>query len=617
MKTMQFSLLLRKTGAAAILAGILVVATTDTVAADCTSFTPSFTTTGSMSSPRLGHTATLLGDGTVLVVGGEILLFDPTFGDVSVFLASAEIFNPATGTFSSTGSMASLREGHTATLLADGTVLVVGGTSGVGAPALASAEIYNPATRTFSPTGSMATVRFAHTATLLANGNVLVTGGDAGAQFGAPVASAEIYNPATRTFLPTGRMATVRFSHTATLLTNGNVLVAGGNTGAPFTGQLASAEIYNPATGTFSATGSMASPVENHSATLLADGDVLVAGGDSYNFATLPNAETYNPATGTFSPTGSMATARSTHTATLLANGNVLVSGGMGQSNSIALGGAEIYDPAARAFSPTGSMASPRGQPTATLLAYGDVLVTGGQYNGASLPSAEVYRVAQRVTANAGPDQVVATNNIGQATVTLTGRGTSLLGFPLTFRWSAGTTILAMSDVATVTLGLGDYTFKFTVTDSVGDSVCAMTNVTVQLPILGSPGPQGPPGPTGPQGPAGPAGAVGPQGPTGPAGPPGPAGPIGPPGATGATGPVGPAGPMGPQGPPGPTGPQGPTGDGLVTGAYLLLAPSASPPPGYTFVGRVRLHFDDEVDHTADHGHDGTDTRWTNLYIKN
>jgi hypothetical protein len=197
---MQFSLLLRKTGAAAILAGILVVATTDTVAADCTSFTPSFTTTGSMSSPRLGHTATLLGDGTVLVVGGEILLFDPTFGDVSVFLASAEIFNPATGTFSSTGSMASLREGHTATLLADGTVLVVGGTSGVGAPALASAEIYNPATRTFSPTGSMATVRFAHTATLLANGNVLVTGGDAGAQFGAPVASAEIYNPATRTF---------------------------------------------------------------------------------------------------------------------------------------------------------------------------------------------------------------------------------------------------------------------------------------------------------------------------------------------------------------------------------------------------------------------------------
>ncbi len=330
--------------------------------------------TGQMTVGRGNHTATPLGGGRVLVIGG--------FGTGLVSLASAELYDPKSDTFSPTGSMATARANHTATLLSDGHVLVIGSVP----PALASAELYDPKSDTFSPTGSMATARGGYTATLLSDGRVLVTGGKAEP---TELASAELYDQRTGTFSPTGSMATARERHTATLLADGRVLVTGGQ-GEPPAGDptgLASAELYDPKTGTFSPTGPMTGRRVFHTATLLADGRVLVTGG-LQTLAVgggfpLASAELYDPKTGTFSPTGSMATARIDDTATLLADGRVLVAGGTDLPNAESASGemlasAELYDPTTGTFSPTGSMATARAGQTATTLADSRVLVTGG-----------------------------------------------------------------------------------------------------------------------------------------------------------------------------------------------------------------------------------------------
>jgi len=257
--------------------------------------TGTFSPTGSMATPREDHTATRLLDGRVLVVGGD----DTTGHGV----ASAELYDPASGTFSATGSMSTARGFHTATLLADGRVLVAGGDDAAwsSGPFQASAELYDPRSGTFSPTGSMGVGRVDHTATLLSNGRVLVTGGT---QDGTDLASAELYDPTTGTFTRTGSMTTGRFYHTATLLPDGRVLVAGGEEDYTHQHYLASAEIYDPKTSTFVATGSMAEARSWDKAGLLADGRVLVTGGDGA-LAPLATAEIFDPGTGTFSASGS------------------------------------------------------------------------------------------------------------------------------------------------------------------------------------------------------------------------------------------------------------------------------------------------------------------------
>jgi Galactose oxidase, central domain len=282
---------------------------------------------GPLAFGRQVHTATLLANGRVLVAGG--------YDSRDSALASAELYDPTANAFSQTGSLAAARGLHTATLLSDGRVLIAGGgpanwVSVVG-PYLASAELYDPKTGTFSPTGSLTTTREGHTATLLSDGRVLITGGNDHGHNG--VASAELYDPKTGTFTATGSMTTARGFHTATLLSDGRVLIAGGDPAAwtnigPF---LASAELYDPKRGTFTATASMTVGRELHAATLLPDGRVLITGGVTNGdpAPSLASAEIYDPKTGTFAATGSMTDARVYQTATLLGDGRVLIAGGL------------------------------------------------------------------------------------------------------------------------------------------------------------------------------------------------------------------------------------------------------------------------------------------------
>jgi hypothetical protein len=282
-----------------------------------------------------GHTATLLTNGTVLLAGGFVN--DVWSYGTSTATNGVGLYNVATGALPGTGNMTAGRGCHTATLLADGNVLIAGGSdtdpTGTG---LASAELYDPSTGTFTPTGSMAVGRYLHTATLLQNGKVLIVGGTL-TSTSDPYATAEIYDPATGIFRTTGAMVTAREQHTATLLADGRVLIVGGATSPPAplasdwlgtsTGDsqsTATAEIYDPSTGSFSVTGSMAEARTFHTATLLPSGKVLVAGGGDEN----STAEIYDPATGSFSTTGGMEIGRSGHTATLLPNGSLLVAGG-------------------------------------------------------------------------------------------------------------------------------------------------------------------------------------------------------------------------------------------------------------------------------------------------
>jgi hypothetical protein len=389
-----------------ILQQVSLLALLFTVGATCTRAQVStFAATGNLvTSPRYQHTAALLSNGTVLITGG--LTYSTTTPGTFSALASAELYDPTTLAFAATGNMTTGRAYHTATLLSNGQVLISGGAGTSGAE-LASVELYDPTTGVFTATGSMSTGRAAHTATLLSNGKVLIAGGYDSS--GIPSVSAELYDPTTGVFTPTGSMSTARESHTATLLSNGKVLIAGG--GNSTSGELASAELYDPSTGTFSITGSMTDPRYSHTATLLNNGKVLVAGGygpmpTCSTAPVLNTAELYDPTTGTFTATGSMYTPRFNHTATLLNNNLVLVAAGDSgprynlECNPVVfnphiLPSAELYDPAAGTFTHADNLIAERELHTATLLSDGTVLIAGGSDLQDNLPppdpSAELF----------------------------------------------------------------------------------------------------------------------------------------------------------------------------------------------------------------------------------
>lgn len=302
-----------------------------------------FETTGRLSTRRDAHSATLLPNGKVLVAGGE----EVNEAGFSVLLSSAELYDPARGVFERTGAMVTGRELHTATLLRDGKVLVVGGEDAKGY-ALASAETYDPAIGAFIPTGSLNIARYGHTATLLPDGRVLIAGGERIDDDGFDIAlsSAEIYDPATGKFRMTGSLKVARKHHTATLLNNGEVLIAGGENNNGHA--LQSAELYDPGSGRFRMTGRMLSPHDSHAAALLGDGRVLIAGGFGGSVGVTNEAELYDPASGGFEPTGSMHTGREFFTATRMADGRVLIVGGFGfnaASGFDVVGPCEIYSP--------------------------------------------------------------------------------------------------------------------------------------------------------------------------------------------------------------------------------------------------------------------------------
>ncbi len=349
----------------------------DNLSFSATNCTPAgFSATGSMGTPRLGHTATALADGKVLIAGGT--------DAGGIILASAVVYDPAAGTFTATSPMTTARTNHTATLLLDGRVLITGGSGGG-----VSAELFDPATATFSPTGSMSDARFwGHTANLLGDGTVLIAGGTNSA---TTFASAEIYDPATGIFTPTGSLGTPRQGHTATGLPDGTILIAGGGDGG--FNVYDTAEIYDPIGGIFTPTSSMGTARQSHAATALADGRVLITGGGNSGTFVLATAEIYDPVAAMFSPAGSMTTQRGSHTGTLLPSGKVLLAGGHGFGGAMA--SAELYDPAAGTFAGTGAMSTTRRAHAATLLPNCRVLVAGGANSaGATLASAEVYKIS-------------------------------------------------------------------------------------------------------------------------------------------------------------------------------------------------------------------------------
>ena len=325
---------------------------------------PQWTPTGTLGTGRYFHTATLLPNGKVLIVGG--------IGTNGV-LNSAELYDPAARTWRGTGSLNSAGIArHSATLLPNGKVLVAGGIRRDNSFGNI-AELYDPLTERWASTGNLNISRIDHTAVLLHNGKVLIVGGLNNTDV---LSSAELYDPVTGQWRLTGSLREGRSFHTATLLSNGKVLVAGGRGNSTVAiGDLDSAEVYDPITEIWSLTGSLKQAREHHTATRLPDGKILAVGGigpipitNGVSYPALNSAELYNPASGVWQLVGSTNAPRYLHTATALPDGRVLAVAGTGSRMS-----AEIFDSYTGMWGLTASLSVGRSQHTETRLQTGNV----------------------------------------------------------------------------------------------------------------------------------------------------------------------------------------------------------------------------------------------------
>lgn len=324
--------------------------------------------TANMIVPRFDHTATLLPNGKVLIAGGMSVN--------GLLLASAELYDPSSGQFVPTGKLLVTRGyGSTATKLPNGKVLIAGGYNG--SSCNRSAELYDPATNAFTVTGSMAAARCSAIAVLLRNSYVLITGGDQSRDDCEPAISAELYDPSTGRFSVTGSMRTPRDYFAGVVMRDGRVLVAGGSSEGqhPDTKVEPTAEVYDPHTGRFSPTGNMTTPRDKFGMALLPDGKVLVVGGqaDSPFGQSLSSTEVYDPVLGQFSAGPSMESHRFKlpHGVVALPNGEILVAGGASHP--------ELYDPSSNSFRPTTGTELDRFYfSTATVLPNSEVLLAGG-----------------------------------------------------------------------------------------------------------------------------------------------------------------------------------------------------------------------------------------------
>ena len=360
----------------------------------------SFTPGAPMGTARQDHTSTLLPNNKVLVTGGRDIDQNP--------LASAEVYDPASASWSSAGAMTDARGLHTATLLKSGLVLVTGGTGS--SAMLDSAELYDPVSNSWiiARSSVMANPRDNHTATLLSDGKVLVLGGF-DLDYNA-ITAVEIYDPDTDTWNTVSPLSEGRYPNTATLLLNGKVLVAGGS-------YFNNAELYDPVNDTWSSAGTMNIPRSGHSATALSSGKVLIAGGYDLLGNDTSSAELYDPDSNIWSFVGNMATVRQAHTATLLSDNTVLVIGGRANLGTTPLAFAELYHPASGVWSIAGLLSFPRSSYTASLLSNGTVLVAGGSIDNTAMPTTEIYSAKPTITVTSPATTMAITSS---ATYTIT-----------------------------------------------------------------------------------------------------------------------------------------------------------------------------------------------------
>jgi hypothetical protein len=335
-----------------------------------------FTQVGDMVQSRVNHTATRLLSGDVLIAGGVGQAGSPDPG--------SEIFNAATSTFHATSALSEVRYGHTATLLANGKVLVVGGQTSADACSQCTshtAEIYDPATQTFTPTGNMLVARSFHTAVLLPDGRVVIAGGFTEVAGGS--SSVEIYDPTTGQFGSGGKMTASRVRHASTLLLGGRVFIAGGegDSSLAFTG-----DIFDPGSGQFTKVQLYPRSRNGNTVTVLSDGRVLLGGGGASGNL-YSQTRIFDPTTKTTSPDIAMFAPRMFHTATMMNGGvdQVLLTGG-NTYNGVRDTSTELFE--SEGFRPAVSMIKARANHSATMLSDGSVLVTGGSTD----RTAEVYK---------------------------------------------------------------------------------------------------------------------------------------------------------------------------------------------------------------------------------
>jgi N-acetylneuraminic acid mutarotase len=302
-----------------------------------------WTLTGSMADARELFPAVVLTSGKVLVSGG--------LGAGSTVLAGAELYDPTAGTWSSAGSLSVARFGHTATLLASGMVLVAGGcTAALCSTDTAVSELYDPASNTWSTTGNLNTARYYHTAVRLKTGKVLAIGGSTG----TASTSCELYDPSTGTWSNAASTSAARYLNGTTLLSDGKVLVTGGAIGGRF--PQSSAELYDPTANTWTLTGNMTIGRYAHAAALLTDGTVLVTGGegqsiscgkDCTGYIPTNKTEIFNEATGKFTAAAALSRALAYHSITVLTTGRALANGGIGTTTvcCVVVNTAQVYTP--------------------------------------------------------------------------------------------------------------------------------------------------------------------------------------------------------------------------------------------------------------------------------
>lgn len=368
-----------------LLIGILIVAASCHAQRDSSPvFLPDIadgrlTAAGELRHARAAHTATLLENGSVLIVGG--------FAGDKVGISETEVFDSQRNAFLPGPTLAVGRSGHTATRLRDGRILIAGGYNG---EYLDSSEIYDPKTAKIVPGPKLTMPRSEHVAVLLANGEVLLAGGvGTGWTF---LAAAEIFDPSKNSFRKTGAMTIERESHTATLLKDGTVLITGGHRGRRSAVEIfSSAEIFDPKSGIFSRISNLTTKRHKHDAILLPDGRVIVAGGSDERDSRAPytSVEVFDPTSKRFEAVGDLKAARYKHNgaSVLLKNGKIVFAGG---ANRV-----EVFDPVTMNFGlVSGDLGEARFFSTSTLLNDGRVLIIGG-YNARITASgkANIFRI--------------------------------------------------------------------------------------------------------------------------------------------------------------------------------------------------------------------------------